>query len=111
MRSWCNRLFGKSRRSTKVRNTAKQSRWNKWRPLLEPLEVRTAPAIAYVVPNLPTPGNQSFGGSLGMDFDINAPITITQLGVFDDNGDGLSAFTIITPLTVRLFNRDTQLQV
>ncbi|MCI0379621.1 MAG: DUF11 domain-containing protein [Gemmataceae bacterium] len=77
----------------------------------EALEDRLAPAIGYVVPNLPTPGNQGFGGSLGMDFDVNTPITMTQMGVFDDNADGLSAFTIITPLQVRLFNRDTQVQV
>ena len=35
-------------------------------------------------------GNQAWTGSLGSDFTVNAPISVTSLGVFDDNADGLS---------------------
>jgi len=49
------------------------------------------------------PGNQNFGGSLGMDFDIVNPVIVHQLGCFDDNSDGL-----FLPITVRIFNRETQ---
>ena len=35
-------------------------------------------------------GNQSFGGSLGLDFEVNSPIVISDLGVFDHNQDGIS---------------------
>ncbi len=45
--------------------------------------------ISYVFPG-GTAVNQSFGGSLGMDFDVDETITITELGVFDDNSDGLN---------------------
>jgi hypothetical protein len=43
---------------------------------------------------------------LGMDFDVNAPIQITSLGVFDSNQDGL-AFAI----PIRIWDRNTQLPV
>ncbi len=57
-------------------------------------------AIAYVVPE-GTVGNQVFGGSLGMDFDVTgADIAITHLGVFDSGSDGLA-----TELTARLYDR------
>jgi hypothetical protein len=59
-------------------------------------------AIAYLVP-ANTVGNQDFGGALGMDFNVNAAIRITRLGVFDSGSDGL-----MLPLSARLFNRDTQ---
>jgi hypothetical protein len=51
-------------------------------------------------------GNQTFTGNLGLDFDVNVAITITSLGVFDSNGDGISG-----TITVAIFNRDTTLQV
>jgi hypothetical protein len=35
-------------------------------------------------------GSQQYGGSLGMDFDVNFPITVSQLGVFDSGSNGLS---------------------
>jgi hypothetical protein len=66
-----------------------------------PLEDRTAPAIAYGVP-AGTIGNQAFGGSLGMDFDVNQTITITRVGVFDSGSDGLAV-----PITAHIYNRDT----
>ncbi|MCX8108802.1 MAG: hypothetical protein N3G20_08360, partial [Verrucomicrobiae bacterium] len=62
---------------------------------------RTAGA-AYVVPvGLAAAG--TYGGSLGMDFDVARPIRITQLGVYDDQADGLHL-----PLTAALFDRDTK---
>lgn len=57
--------------------------------------------IAYFTPL--AAGNQAFGGSLGLDFDVDNPIIVKRLGVFDDNGDGLRL-----PLTARLFNRETR---
>lgn len=61
--------------------------------------------IAYVVP-AGTQGNQEFGGVLGMDFDVNNPILVTRLGVFDDGSDGLTL-----PLTARLWDRSTQTEL
>lgn len=57
--------------------------------------------IAYSVP-AGTAGNQDFGGVLGMDFDVINPVTITRLGVFDDQSDGLNL-----PITARLWDRAT----
>ena len=45
-------------------------------------------------------GTQTFGGSLGMDFVVNVPITITELGVFDSNADGL-----FRTLTAQIWSR------
>ncbi|MDH7501542.1 MAG: hypothetical protein QHJ82_02355 [Verrucomicrobiota bacterium] len=61
--------------------------------------------IAYVVPE-GTVGNQDFGGVLGMDFDVNNPIIITKLGVFDDGSNGLNL-----PITARLWDRATQTEL
>lgn len=44
---------------------------------------------AYVV-EAGVPGNQSYNGSLGMDFEVLAEIRVTDLGVFDDGSNGLS---------------------
>lgn len=38
-----------------------------------------------------------------MDFDVNTPVTVTQLGAFDFGGDGFAG-----TLIVGIFNRDTQ---
>lgn len=57
--------------------------------------------IAYFTPT--ATGTQAFGGSLGMDFDLENPIIVKRLGVFDENSDGLKL-----PLTARIFNRETQ---
>jgi hypothetical protein len=62
--------------------------------------VLAADTVAYNVP-AGTPGNQAFTGSLGMDFNVVTDIVVTQLGVFDDNTDGLQA-----PLQARLYQRD-----
>src|SRR5438874_7994619 len=80
-------------------------RWTQGRPLLERLEDRLAPTVAYQVPGS-TLGNQAFGGSLGMDFNVSQPVVVTQLGVFDSGSNGLQS-----PLAARLYNRDTQAQV
>lgn len=57
--------------------------------------------IAYQVP-AGTLGNQAFGGALGMHFDVDRPVFITRLGVFDSGSDGL-----FLPISARLYNRDT----
>jgi hypothetical protein len=51
-------------------------------------------------------GNQAFTGPLGMDFNVNSPIVVTALGVFDSGG-GLLRNT----LTATLYNRATQTAV
>ncbi len=53
--------------------------------------------IAYNVP-VGTPGNQD-GFTLGLDFQVASPITITQLGLFDAGGDGF-----VGRLNVRLYD-------
>jgi hypothetical protein len=59
-------------------------------------------AIAYEVPE-DTVGNQTdFAGSVGLDFDVILPISVTRLGVFDSGSDGMGL-----TITARLFNRDT----
>ncbi len=63
---------------------------------------RTGPSVvAYQVPASMF-GNQDFGGSLGMDFDVAGAIVVTRLGVFDSGSDGLAL-----PLSARLYNRST----
>lgn len=49
-------------------------------------------------------GNQAFGGSLGMDFDVQnaAGVTVDRLGVFDSGSDGLGL-----PIEVGIYNRLT----
>ncbi len=63
------------------------------------------PTTAYVVAS-GVVGNQAFGGSLGMDFDVERDVVITELGVFDSGADGLGL-----TITARLWNRDTQEEV
>ena len=48
-----------------------------------------------------TAGTQNFGGSLGLDFNVNASIVVTQLGVFDDESNGLNL-----DLGAQLWSRD-----
>jgi hypothetical protein len=66
-----------------------------------PVDLGPNRQIAYDTP-WGVPGNQAFGGSLGMDFDVANPVIVHQLGCFDDNSDGL-----FLPITVRIFDRDT----
>ena len=59
-----------------------------------------ADTIAYVVP-AGTQSNQGAGlGPIGMDFDVNSAIVVTQLGVFDAGEMGLAL-----PLEARLYER------
>jgi hypothetical protein len=53
---------------------------------------------AYAVVGNPA-GNQVYS-PLGLDFQVLSPITITELGVFDSGGDGLSS----SSLTVQVFS-------
>jgi hypothetical protein len=62
-----------------------------------------ADTIAYVVP-AGTPGNQQFTGSLGLDFNVNSDIVITQLGVFHDST--FLSPDIQAPLEARLYMRN-----
>ena len=48
-----------------------------------------------------TEGNQDFGGSLGMDFDVSSVITVSELGAFDSGSDGL-----FLPIRVELWSRE-----
>jgi hypothetical protein len=48
-----------------------------------------------------TAGNQEFGGSLGLDFIVHSPISVSQIGAFDDNGDGMNR-----DISVGIFRRD-----
>ena len=64
----------------------------------------TASMIAYDTPI--QSGNQVWPGSLGMDFDVLAPITVDRLGVFDSGGDGLAS-----RLTATIYDRQTQAAV
>lgn len=46
-------------------------------------------------------GNQEFGGALGMDFVVEKPIQVIELGAFDSDSDGF-----FLPITVELWSRD-----
>jgi hypothetical protein len=59
-----------------------------------------AQTIAYDI--APQAGNQVFTGNMGLDFDVNSPITVVQLGAFDNNGDGFTG-----SVQVAIFDRDT----
>ncbi len=56
--------------------------------------------VAYRV-HTGTAGNQDYGGSLGMDFVVTRPVIVTELGCFDDGGNGLSL-----SITVQLWRRN-----
>lgn len=47
-----------------------------------------------------TTGNQGFGGNLGVDFNVNSRIVVTELGAFDSGGLGFSP-----GITVGLYQR------
>lgn len=61
--------------------------------------------IAYFTP-AGTAGTQDFAGPLGMEFDVYNAIIVHQLGVFDDNSDGLKR-----AITARIYDRDTFIPV
>jgi len=56
--------------------------------------------VAYHYPSLT--GNQTFGGALGMDFDVNQAISVTSLGIFDSGQNGIK-----NNIDCILYNRDT----
>lgn len=62
-------------------------------------------AIAYSVPVGAT-SNQFISNPLGMDFNVNRPIYVVSVGVFDSGQDGL-AFSHV----VRIYDRNTQTSV
>jgi hypothetical protein len=66
-----------------------------------------ATLIAYNLPD-ETLGNQSWTGSLGLDFNVNQTIEVTALGVFDAlypvDGPRGSGEGLVGPLTVKLFD-------
>jgi hypothetical protein len=60
-----------------------------------------------LTPNV-SQGYQYFDYLVGMDFDTNVPITITQLGVFDNSNSGVLALdNPIHPITVQIYDRVT----
>ena len=65
--------------------------------------------IAYIVP-AGTVGNQQLkpeqAQTLGSDFDINTPVKITALGVFDSGGDGL-----LGKMHVRIYDRNSRVSL
>jgi hypothetical protein len=69
---------------------------------LDPAAVFPFSVPAYAVP-AGTVGAQEWKGTLGMDFDVNKPVTVTSLGVFDSGQDGLQQ-----KLTATLYDRSTQ---
>jgi hypothetical protein len=56
--------------------------------------------IAYQV-QAPQAGSQDFNGSVGMDFVVNEPISISALGAFDADQNGFN-----TPITVEVYARN-----
>ncbi|MCB1797291.1 MAG: hypothetical protein KDI67_00270 [Gammaproteobacteria bacterium] len=54
---------------------------------------------AFSFPSDDQPGNQAYTGGLGNDFDVLSTIRVDSLGVFDDDGDGISG-----SLTVGIFD-------
>lgn len=71
--------------------------------------VPSASASIFVdlVPAPPVSGTQNYGGSLGLDFDVGLDtISVTRLGVFDDDQDGLNL-----TITAYIYDRNTQTPV
>ena len=67
-------------------------------------------AIAYLIPGGAVGTQNTFPGSLGMDFDVTAPqgISVTRLGAFDSGSDGIAGGNTIS---VGIFDRVTMAQV
>jgi hypothetical protein len=64
-------------------------------------------AIAYAY-GVPTAGNQTFTGVLGLDFNVNSTIQISHLLAFDDDADGWTAGTAVA---IAIYDRTTQAAV
>jgi hypothetical protein len=66
-------------------------------------------AQAYIAyDKLAVTGDQFWTGSLGMDFNVNTPVVITALGVFDSLTQGIPSGTT---LTAAIYNRTTKLKL
>src|SRR5260370_38249721 len=66
-----------------------------------------ASAAATVAYNDPTgTGNQTYTGSLGMDFNVISPILITALGAYDSDQNGFNG-----TITTDIYDRTTSLLV
>ncbi len=61
----------------------------------------SAQVIAYKFPAIS--GNQTYGGALGMDFNVNQAIYVTALGVFDSGQNGIQ-----NNIDCYIYNRVTQ---
>lgn len=59
----------------------------------------------------PAPGNEQFGGTLGIEFTVNSPILVTSLGAFDAASANGSAHTLNGSLITTIYNSATQLAV
>ena len=68
-----------------------------------------APTIYQAYKATTTTGTQSFGGELGLEFKVNnaSGITISQLGAFDHQGNGITG-TQSGGIRVAIFNKATQ---
>jgi hypothetical protein len=51
-------------------------------------------------------GTQAWGGNLALDFDVNSPITVTALGVFNASGSPITG-----PIQVAIFDTATNTEV
>jgi hypothetical protein len=86
---------------------------------LLPLARVEADTIAYdnaggitAVLNGNNPGIQNYGNDLGLDFTVNGPIRVTELGAFDNgNPNLLNGVNGTSGITVGIFNTTTGLQV
>ena len=66
-----------------------------------------ADVIAYTDPSGQGTQVLPFSENLALDFNVNSPITVTELGVFNASGSG----TIAGPLQVVIFNTTTNTEV
>jgi hypothetical protein len=59
-----------------------------------------SPAAAVLVYDTPvtTPGNQSWTGTLGLNFTVNRTISFNTLGTFDSGKDGITSLIAVTVL-------------
>jgi hypothetical protein len=70
---------------------------------VDPTSITSGSPVAAIDIPAGAVGNNPFTGAVGLDFNVNQPITITELGVFDSGQTGLKQ-----PLTAYLYNRVTQ---
>lgn len=62
------------------------------------VNAQTLNAITFTLDGTST---QGYDGNLGIDFNVNSAITLTQLGAYNDTGQAF-----ITPKTVQIWNRN-----